>query len=297
MLRNAVSFQHDPAVAEKRVWSTAGSGAYEFHTHPLQSEMVEWASSAGLCDPARGDVVCLYRKARGPQQPWLREDSAVSLRNAGDEFGKLTLATKQQLLGWGSVVNRENPALGAAMLSLCVPETPRRNLGFTVTWSDDFSPSGRGKGKREREAFAQDFAGESKGYGSTVVGVCVARLSYANRGSRDFWSDMYRVYDKDVFGMPGFAAYAETEGLPLEEFQELEVEQEEEEEEEEPWEWPEDYTIGFGERGRIFVQSPSDPEFRKPVSVREVEQHLLLENGESGGEDFADFIDAWRRAG
>lgn len=288
MLRNARTFRRDGASEERRVWRSADD-RYEFHTHRLKSEFAEWFLETGLCEPARGDVVCLYRK-RGRAAGWLQESYGVLARNALDEYGALATATRAELLGMGRAAHPEQPERAAALFQLCVPSVLERDLGFTVQWADAFV--GGSRSRSQLEARAQDFAGETKGYGSSVVGACVIRLNRAPDPQR-FWSGMFRIYGDEVFGMPEFGAFANEHGAA--EIAQSFVERppaavEKEPEEEEDFEWPENFELDVDDQGVIRVRSASTEP--KRVGMRTVERELLTLD--STGAAFVDFVEKWR---
>lgn len=217
-LRDARTFAAQPGT---KSWFTPDQ-RYEMHVSKLRSEIARELAGAGLFRAGLGDVVCTYRKLRlprarssgsgsgagGARTPWLLAGDRVSLHDPESAFGALTLLSEKQISEMGAALDPANPAEAAAMLQLCTPATRMRTVDFVVEWADNADGP---KTKKQREVFAQDYAGNSKGSGSAVVGWCVLRV--VRRGGRQqFWSDMFRVYETEIFGTHEFAEFAKASG-------------------------------------------------------------------------------------
>lgn len=237
MFRNARTFGEERA---RTYWETADQ-AYKFHALSKTSDLADAVYDSGDASLGRGEVVFSYRK-RDAGARWLEPESVVRIANPSDPFGTLMSVSEEELRGIAEALDPRHADTMQDLLALCVPPAPQRELAFEVVLADN--TAGRATNADERETLAADFAeyrdGRSaRGYGSSVVGMCVLQPVGGYEPTRSFWSTMYRVVGPEIFGENEFKEYAHENGVDFSEatLDAMEAQEnagEEEEEEERP---------------------------------------------------------------
>ena len=293
LLRDARTFGAQPGT---KTWFSADD-RYEMHVSRMRSEMAQEFAREGRFRAGLGDVVCTYRKLR--RTPWLAPGVRVSMHDPQSAFGSLALLTPKQIAEVARELDPAHAQEAARLLQLCAPKTRTRAVNFVVEWSDNAEGP---KTKEQREAYAQDYAANartrkpSKGSGSTVVGWCVLRMIKAD--PEQFWSDMFRVYETEIFTTREFAAFATASGIPMlasvpdTDTPIVRFLDDDEEEEEDEKEWPREVEIERDAETNDFIvkdaEDASAPGFR--ASLREIERYLL--SVDKTGAQYEDFLEA-----
>ena len=198
MFRNARTFGEERA---RTYWETADQ-AYKFHALSKTSDLADAVYDSGDASLGRGEVVFSYRK-RDAGARWLEPESVVRIANPSDPFGTLMSVSEEELRGIAEALDPRHADTMQDLLALCVPPAPQRELAFEVVLADN--TAGRATNADERETLAAGFAeyrdGRSaRGYGSSVVGMCVLQPVGGYEPTRSFWSTMYRVVGPEIFG-------------------------------------------------------------------------------------------------